>query len=84
MPQKLKLSKNPAIFERQQSCRRRWVRTVSYARVSGRQQDDHLATEAHPDLRLSAASLINDIEFNDLDEIDKWMEARVVTDDQAS
>lgn len=80
MPQKLKLSKNAAALEQHQPPRRRWVRNYELALYLGiskmtvwRLKHDK-KYEKH---NFPPASEFNGLEFNDLNAIDKWMEARV-------
>ena len=81
MPKKLNLTKNVAALEQQQPPRRRWVRNfelASYLGVSKMTVWRLKHDEKYKKYNFPPASEINDLEFNDLDKVDKWMEARVV------
>jgi predicted DNA-binding transcriptional regulator AlpA len=75
---KLKLSKNSAALDdQQQPPRRRWVRNFELARYLGVSKMTVWRLKHDKKYNFPAASEINDLEFNDLDKVDKWMEARV-------
>jgi len=77
LAKKLKLSKNPAALDQQQPPRRRWVRNFELASYLGVSKMTVWRLKNNPAHDFPPASRINNIEFNDLDKVDKWMEARV-------
>ena len=57
--------------------KRRWVRNGELARYLGVSKMTLWRFKKDPELKFPPASLINGIEFNDLDKVDPWMEAHV-------
>ena len=58
--------------------RRRWVRNGELAKYLGVSKMYVWRLKHQPEHNFPAAAKINGIEFNDLDKVDAWMEARVV------
>jgi predicted DNA-binding transcriptional regulator AlpA len=58
--------------------KRRWVRNGELAKYLGVSKMTLWRFKNDPSLKFPPASVVNGIEFNDLDKVDPWMEARVV------
>jgi len=71
-----KLSKNAAaVLSASSSPHRRWVRNGELANYLGVSKMTLWRFKHDASFKFPAASVINNIEFNDLDKIDVWMEA---------
>jgi len=57
--------------------RRRWVRNGELAKYLGVSKMTVWRFKHVPGFDFPPAAVINNIEFNDLDKVDAWMEARV-------
>jgi predicted DNA-binding transcriptional regulator AlpA len=57
--------------------RRRWVRNGELAKYLGVSKMTIWRFKHEPGFDFPPAAKINNVEFNDLDEVDAWMEARV-------
>jgi predicted DNA-binding transcriptional regulator AlpA len=77
MPKKQTLSKNRDAIS-PPTDRRRWVRNGELAKYLGVSKMTVWRMKRDPEYAFPPAAKINDIEFNDLDKVDAWMEARVV------
>jgi hypothetical protein len=75
---KRKLSKNAEVREPPARVTRRWVRNGELAKYLGVSKMYVWRLKHQPEHNFPAAAKINGIEFNDLDKVDAWMEARVV------
>ena len=60
--------------------RRRWVRNGELAKYLGVSKMTIWRFKHVPGFDFPPAAVINNIEFNDLDRVDAWMEARVPSD----
>jgi predicted DNA-binding transcriptional regulator AlpA len=58
--------------------RRRWVRNSELAKYLGVSKMTVWRLKRNPELGFPPPAKIHDIEFNDLDQVDAWMEARVI------
>jgi predicted DNA-binding transcriptional regulator AlpA len=60
--------------------RRRWVRNGELAKYLGVSKMTIWRFKHVPGFDFPPAAVINNIEFNDLDKVDAWMEARIPSD----
>jgi predicted DNA-binding transcriptional regulator AlpA len=72
-----KLSKNPDALTVSTEQRRRWVRNGELAKYLGVSKMTVWRLKHQAGYAFPPAAAINGIEFNDLDKVDAWMEARV-------
>jgi hypothetical protein len=72
-----KLSENAEAMEPPGRVTRRWVRNGELARYLGVSKMTIWRFKHVPGFDFPPAAVINNIEFNDLDKVDAWMEARV-------
>jgi hypothetical protein len=72
-----KLSKNAEAIEPSGQPKRRWVRNGECAKYLGISKMTLWRFKNVPGFDFPPAAVINNIEFNDLDKVDAWMEARV-------
>jgi predicted DNA-binding transcriptional regulator AlpA len=72
-----KLSKNPTALNVSSEQRRRWVRNGELAKYLGVSKMTIWRFKHEPGFDFPPAAKINNVEFNDLDKVDAWMEARV-------
>jgi predicted DNA-binding transcriptional regulator AlpA len=68
--------KNIAAIE--PTAKRRWVRNSELAKYLGISKMTLWRFKRDKSFNFPSAAVINAIEFNDLDKVDAWMEARVV------
>jgi predicted DNA-binding transcriptional regulator AlpA len=72
-----KLSKNPKALTISTEQKRRWARNGELAKYLGVSKMTIWRYKHEPSYDFPPAAKINNIEFNDLDKVDLWMEARV-------
>lgn len=77
MPKRLNLTKNAEALKPSGGRLRRWARNSELAEYLGISKMTLWRFKHNQKFKLPPAAVINNIEFNDLDKIDKWMEARV-------
>jgi predicted DNA-binding transcriptional regulator AlpA len=70
-----KLTKDAAALQQQPGPKRRWVRNGELANYLGVSKMTLWRFKNCADFKFPKASVINNIEFNDLDKVDAWMEA---------
>jgi hypothetical protein len=72
------LTKNAAaVLPESRGPQRRWVRNGELAKYLGVSKMTIWRFKHVPGFDFPPAAVINNIEFNDLDKVDAWMEARV-------
>jgi hypothetical protein len=72
-----KLSKNAEAIEPTGQPKRRWVRNTELAMYLGISKMTLWRLKNVPGFDFPPAAVVNGTQFNDLNEVDKWMEARV-------
>ena len=76
-PPKKKLSKNAEAIVPSGQLKRRWVRNSELAKYLGVSKMTIWRFKNVAGFDFPAAAVINNIEFNDLDKVDAWMEVRI-------